>query len=99
MPLASDACRWAEEILRPLPRPWLAVGPGSRWVTKRWPTAHFAELARRSQTRFGGSIILVGSTDEADLSAAVRNRIHGPALDLTGQTTLPQLAALLARSM
>src|SRR5947209_1998350 len=34
----------AEETLRDWPRPWLAVGVGARWQTKRWPHAHFAAL-------------------------------------------------------
>src|SRR5262249_52748792 len=41
----SEAARvWAEEALRDLPRPLLMVGPGSRWLTKRWPPEHFAAL-------------------------------------------------------
>jgi lipopolysaccharide heptosyltransferase I len=97
VPLQPEARAWAEEMLRLHARPWIAVGPGSRWVTKRWPPQHFAELAGRAQDRFGGTVILVGSIDEALLSAAVRRDLRGPALDLTGKTTLPQLAALLAR--
>jgi lipopolysaccharide heptosyltransferase I len=97
VPLLDDARRWADEVLRPLPRPWIAVGPGSRWLTKRWPPEHFAALARRAQARFGGAVVFVGTPDEVPLSAAVRQQVAGPALDLTGKTTLPQLAAVLAR--
>ncbi len=97
VPLRADACLWADDVLLKLPRPWIAVGPGSRWLTKRWPPEHFAELARRALERFGGSVILVGTPDEVPLSAEVRHRLVGPALDLTGKTSLAQLAALLAR--
>ena len=97
VPLRPDARLWAEDVLRPLPRPWIAIGPGSRWLTKRWPPAHFAELARRARDRFGGSVVLVGTPDEALLSAEVSRRLSGPVLDLTGTTSLTQLAALLAR--
>lgn len=96
--VAPEAAVWADEQLRALPRPRLVVGAGSRWVTKRWPPAHFADLAVRAQARFGASIVLVGTPDEAPLNAAVRDRLTGPHLDLTGRTTLPRLAAVLARA-
>ena len=96
VPLQPEARDWADDVLRPLPRPWVAVGPGSRWLTKRWPPAHFAELARRAQRRFGGTVVFVGTADEAPLSASVREQLVGPVLDLTGKTSLAQLAALLA---
>jgi lipopolysaccharide heptosyltransferase I len=96
VPIPDEARRWAAEALAGLPRPWLIVGPGSRWPTKRWPPEHFAELARRAHERFGGGAVFVGGGDEAPLAAAARARLGGPARDLTGRTTLPQLAAVLA---
>jgi lipopolysaccharide heptosyltransferase I len=98
VPVAPTAAAWASEQLAAYPRPWLMLAAGSRWLTKRWPTEHFAVLARRSQSVFGGSVVLVGAADEADLSRAVRRQLTGPSLDLTGKTSLPQLAAVLARA-
>jgi lipopolysaccharide heptosyltransferase II len=98
VPVMPTAATWAEELLRELPRPWVVLGAGSRWLTKRWPPEHFAALAGRARAEFGGSAVLVGGSDEASLSAAVRARLHGPSLDLTGRTALPQLAAVLARA-
>jgi heptosyltransferase-1 len=98
VPLGAEARAWAERMLAGRPRPWLVLGAGSRWMTKRWPPAHFAALARRARADFGGTVLLVGGKDEAALSLAVRERLGGPVLDLTGATTLPQLAALLARA-
>jgi lipopolysaccharide heptosyltransferase I len=93
-----DAATWADDLLRPCPRPWLVVGAGSRWPTKRWPTRHFATLAARAQSTFGGTVVFVGAADEVPLSAAVRAGLDGPSLDLSGRTTIPQLVALLARA-
>ena len=42
---------WAMEELHDCPRPWLAFGVGSRWVTKRWPTDHFASPGSASPSR------------------------------------------------
>lgn len=97
LPIAADAASWADDRLRGLPRPWLALGPGARWLTKRWPPDHFAAVAQRFHDAFGGTVVFVGTADEADLSAAVGRLLRGAAIDLTGRTTIPQLAALLSR--
>jgi ADP-heptose:LPS heptosyltransferase len=87
---------WAAGQLRHLPRPWLAVAPGARWETKRWPVEHFSELIRRALKHYGGSAILLGSSDEMPLTAQLAKQLN--LLNLTGATTLPQLAALLAQA-
>jgi lipopolysaccharide heptosyltransferase II len=96
VPLQPAAVGWVNEQLGGCPRPWVALAVGSRWVTKRWPTSHFAQLARQAQAEFGGTCAFVGTPDEAPLSREVIDQLRGPARDFTGTTTLPQLAALLA---
>lgn len=96
VPIHPDALAWASTQLATMPRPWLAVGVGSRWVTKRWPPEHFAALVRRAQSEFGGSAIFVGTPDEAELAQHAASLVAGPRLQLTGQTTLPQLVAMLS---
>jgi heptosyltransferase-1 len=98
VPLDAGAMSWAGGILRGLPRPWLVVAPGARWLTKRWPPEHFAEVLRRAQRAFGGSAILIGAADEARLTRAIAAGLAPRPLDLAGATTLPQLAALLAHA-
>ena len=90
--------KWAREQLSELPRPWLMLGVGARWLTKRWPPNHFAALVQRSIERFGGSVILVGSRDEANVAQATAQQLSAPLRDLTGQTTLMQVAALLSQA-
>jgi len=98
VPIAELARGWAAERLDNWPRPWIMVGAGSRWQTKRWPPAHFAQLAGRAQQRFGGTIFLVGGGDEMPLAQAVKEQLRISAVDLTGQTTLAQLSAVLVRA-
>ncbi len=98
IPIAAEARRWAEAATRGYPRPWLMIGPGARWITKRWPPQHFAALARRACDAFGGTVFLVGGEEETAAAAIVRRRLSGPVRDLTGRTTLPRLAALLQRA-
>ena len=79
-----------------LPRPWLAVAVGAKWVTKRWLPNHFAELLRKAQAQFGGTSLLIGTNEDTTLSLEVMNALPGPSRDLTGKTSLPRLAAVLS---
>jgi heptosyltransferase-1 len=98
IPIADEARNWAEAIANGYPRPWLMLGPGARWQTKRWPPECFAELAHRFWHRFGGTVFFVGGEEERTAASAIRHGLSGPSRDLTGQTTLPHLAALLERA-
>lgn len=96
VPISGEAREWAARELGGLPRPIVVVAVGAKWVTKRWPPGHFAELLRRSQAAFGGAAVFVGTADDTPLSQEVMLGLRGPAKDFTGGTTLPRLAALLA---
>ncbi len=103
VPIPFLARQWAEEQLSGWPRPWIMVGPGSRWQTKRWPTAHFAALASRTRKQFGGTIVLIGGGEEVPLAQQVETFLtnqdqRSQCLNLTGKTTLPQLSAVLSRA-
>jgi ADP-heptose:LPS heptosyltransferase len=72
----------------------MAVHPGARWVTKRWPTEKFTEIARR----FPGSVVVVGAPEEKLAGARIAEAVASgrrAALNLAGGTTLKQLACLL----
>jgi len=87
---------WADQLVRDLPRPIIAVHAGAGWETKRWPAARFgAAVSDRA-----GSVIAVGSRAEHPLGEqALREaRDRGlPGVSVAGQTSLLQLAALLER--
>jgi lipopolysaccharide heptosyltransferase I len=96
VPLRAEEVDAARRTLDDLPRPVIAVAVGAKWLTKRWPAAHFAEILNRAHAHFGGSCAFLGSGDDAALSRDVAARLRGPALDLTGATALPRLAAVLS---
>jgi lipopolysaccharide heptosyltransferase I len=96
IPLAPAAVDWAAGLLAEYPRPWLMVGVGARWLTKRWPPEHFAALITAAQREFGGTAILIGANDDVPLSRRTIELCAGQTLDLTVKTTIPQLATLLA---
>jgi heptosyltransferase-1 len=90
---AADA--WASSRLAPWPRPWVAFHLGTRWETKRWPVAHFARLAQRVTLDHAGTVILIGGSDERPLGSELLRLQPTGVLNLLGQTSLPQLTALL----
>lgn len=98
LPIAAADRAWATAELADCPRPWLMVGVGARWLTKRWPPEHFATLLYKAQERYGGTAVFVGGRDETGLARRVARRLRGTTLDLTGRTTLPRLTALLEQS-
>jgi ADP-heptose:LPS heptosyltransferase len=73
-----------------LPRPCglLVPGAATHRPEKRWPAARFAELAEYLRAR-GIAPVVLGSAAEAPLAAAIP-----AAIDLTGRTTLADLATL-----
>ena len=95
VPVQDDAHHWVQATLLRFPRPWLVIGVGSRWLTKRWPPDHFAELVQRAQANFGGTAIFVGAPRGKPISPCARGTARGRR-QLTGSTTLPQLVAILA---
>jgi ADP-heptose:LPS heptosyltransferase len=98
VPVESDAVEWADRHLARLPRPRLVFAVGARWLTKRWPPEHFAALARQAFHHAGGSAVFVGSRDEAALAQRCAALLTVRTLDLSGDTTLPKLAAILSRA-
>jgi lipopolysaccharide heptosyltransferase I len=64
--------------------------PGTNWPTKRWPAEHFAALVEPLRERFGLRAVLAGGKDVSPIAAQIPH-----ALDLTGQTNLRELVALL----
>jgi lipopolysaccharide heptosyltransferase I len=98
VPIPEAERQWVSDSLHGYARPWLVLGVGSRWVTKRWLPDHFAVLARMAQDRFGATIMFVGGLDERALSQRVVAQLKGAVCDLSGQTTLPRLAAVLEQA-
>ncbi|MBI3465374.1 MAG: glycosyltransferase family 9 protein, partial [Planctomycetes bacterium] len=75
----------------------VAIHPGARWMTKRWPVGHYTEIARRLERESGAQIVLVGGPEEGDVAREIEATIRNRCLNLTGLTTLKQLAAVLSR--
>ena len=95
--VSAGDVEWAERALGGLPRPRVVLNPGARWLTKRWPPEHFAEVGRLAHAHFGAGLVVVGAPEDRPLVDAVVGGLGGaPVVDLCGKTSLPQLAAVAA---
>jgi ADP-heptose:LPS heptosyltransferase len=74
---------------------YACLHPGARDPAGRWPTERFAAVGDALSAR-GLKVVLTGSAEEADLTAAVAAAMEHPAVDLAGVTDLGTLAALLS---
>ena len=73
----------------------LCVAPGSVWPTKRWLPEGYARVVAAARAR-GLVPVLVGSPEERELCRSVA--ALAPAPVLAGETSIPELVALLARA-
>lgn len=92
---------WATSELRVLSGPILAIHPGARWMTKRWPVEKFAVVANKAMRQYGFSVVILGSKAEMPVANELQTLLQGfvsrkTVLNLTGQTSLKQLAAVLS---
>jgi lipopolysaccharide heptosyltransferase III len=79
--------------------PFIQIHPGSRWQFKCWPAPRVAELIDRL-AREGERIVLTGAPDpkEQTMLREIVSRVGAPIVDLGGQLSLSELAALTARA-
>lgn len=92
----SDSLDSIKNIISGYPRPFWILAPGARWMTKRWPVGHFAEIGKRLVENHGGSVFIVGAPDESHLTSDLASKMNILCLDLGGKTSLENLTALLS---
>ncbi len=85
--------------LSSLPQPWITVIPGAaRGPSKQWPAERYAETAAQLVAQTGGSIITLGTKKEHAACQQVAAASAPNGLNLAGETTLQELAAVLSLS-
>lgn len=80
-------------------RSFILVHPGSRWFFKCWPVERMAALLNQLIVR-GEKVVLTGApaSEEAEMIAAIRQRLVQPVADLSGKLNLKEMAALIGRA-
>ena len=93
----SDLC-WARELLHSLPKPWVAIHPYASKEERNWLPERFAEVLKRTVSRWQCGILLTGGNSPAEqvLCEHLAQQAPNHTMNLDGKTTPKQLAALLS---
>jgi heptosyltransferase-2 len=90
----TDAVAFAQGLA---PGAYWAFAPGAEYgPAKRWPSAHYAALARALHARDRAPVVLLGSPGEAALCAEIAAQSAGACTVLAGRTSLADAIALIA---
>ncbi len=78
-------------------RQYWVFAPGAEYgPAKRWPSAHYATLARQLHAQHRLPVLLLGSGKEADIADEIAALAPGACKVLAGQTSLDEAIALIA---
>ena len=70
----------------------IAIQPGARWATKRWPAENFAELVRLIAKNFPDArLAILGDADDKPLGEIISRTAPDRCLNLCGETSLPEM--------
>jgi heptosyltransferase-2 len=75
----------------------VAIHPSASCISKRWMPQRFAEVADRLIEQTHSRIVLVAGSDDRAYAQAVEQAMRHPPINLAGQLSLGELAALLQR--
>lgn len=85
--------------IRSGPAPWpdsyIVLFPSASWSGKRWPLAHFAELATRLHAEFAWPVVLCGGPGDVGLCEELGAALSMPFVNWAGRTNLAELAGVI----
>jgi 3-deoxy-D-manno-octulosonic-acid transferase len=98
--LTAEAADFADSFLArhdyDASRPLIAINPKTTWPAKNWPPAYFAAAA--AELYQDGQILLCGGPGDRDVADSIIRQAGVPVINAIGETSLSQLAALVAQS-
>lgn len=102
LPLQKAAEEWAEAWLKEqkiiLSQDKLvAIHPGASGPEKQWPKLGFAQVIQHLTDDHSVKVVLIGAADIQPVAREIQMLAQRPVWDLTGKTTISQLASLLKR--
>lgn len=76
----------------------VAVSPGAKRPTKRWLAEEYGRLCRLLVETERVKVVVVGDAHDTEVAGKIEKIAGGDVIDLTGKTSLLQLASVLDRS-
>ncbi|MFA5059810.1 MAG: lipopolysaccharide heptosyltransferase II [Candidatus Omnitrophota bacterium] len=98
--VSEGSVRWADDFLKKQgieKGELIAIHPGASCISKRWPAQRFANVIDQVVSKYGAKVVLVGDQDTKKISQKILSCVHSSVIDLTGQTSIGQLAALFKK--
>lgn len=96
--VAPQDAAWARQWLAASgigARPWMLMHPGASAPSRRYPPAHWAQVARELACRRGHVLVFTGDASEAALVDGICQGIASGAHSLAGELDIGKLAALI----
>lgn len=99
LPIGEAEKSWAHEQLKHLPRPLIAIHPYASKMERTWIFERYAEVMQAAVQKWQAGLILTGgnAAPERDFCARLANGAPTGTLNMCGQTSPKQLAALLGQ--
>lgn len=86
----------AGEGLSGINQRWITLNPFSRWQYKEWDYDKWVQIMDWVWDKYGLSTVIIGSPDEKNKASTLVKKCRGRVFNLAGQTTLGELAGVLA---
>jgi heptosyltransferase-3 len=98
---STESRKFAEDFLRGMPRPILAIHPGSGSETKNWPVEKWIEVGNDmlGSDEFCGSLVIVSGEADEERSRELQTIWRNNRVQFAGNLPLPLLAALLEHAI
>ena len=77
---------------------WITLNPFSRWQYKEWENDKWVQIVDWLWEEYRMPTIIVGAPEEKEKSMHIANACKGTIFNLSGKTTLDELAGVLRRS-
>ncbi|MDD5044914.1 MAG: glycosyltransferase family 9 protein, partial [Candidatus Omnitrophica bacterium] len=102
MPIKKESEAWADNLLKENGvtenNRLVVINPTASCPSKVWPAERFAEAANRLILEHRAKIAVISSRKDLAIAQSVIRGINSLVIDLTGKTSVSQLASLLKRS-
>jgi lipopolysaccharide heptosyltransferase II len=74
------------------------INPGGNWLQKRWPKQNYSNLCQRLHDIYKCKILITGAEKDIDLASDIIAAGGRYIINICGQTTLRQLAAIMRKA-
>jgi ADP-heptose:LPS heptosyltransferase len=102
MPISEKGEDGANALLKEkgvgLSERFIAMNPGASCASKKWPAKRFAELGKALAEKYRTKIVLVADDSDKRFADEIESIIKGPCVNLSGRTTISELASVLKRA-